>query len=334
MDFEKVKTYIGQADQLLTLQESRLIGGRQEGVRLVEVDNGSGLHVSILPDRCMDFYQIRYKGQNMNYISPAGIVAPQYYDGRDIQFLRSFAAGFLTTCGMQNIGGPSDYDGKEHGLHGRLANTPAEEFSAAREVIGGVPAAVIKGRMREAVLFGENFTLQRMITIPYGKNEINFTDTVTNQGYKKNQYMLLYHFNYGYPLLDENAELSLDTENVEPRGAHAATCTAQWRKVEPPQDGFEEMCYFHKIKTNGEGRASYSLYNPGPNIGVKVEYDGLLLDNFCQWKMFGKGEYVMGLEPANTPLDGHKEAKAKGLMKYLEPQESVQLTFKISFFEK
>lgn len=334
MRFSDERAYIGDVQQLLTLQESKLCGGRQEGVRIVQVHNGADLQISVLPDRCMDFYQIRYKGKNLNYITPAGIVSPVYYDERGLEWLRSFAAGFLTTCGLQNIGGPDLYEGKEHGLHGRIANTPAEGFSARYENQDGVPAAVLQGTMREAVLFGENFTLERKITVPYGKNEIVFSDTVTNRGFRRNHYMLLYHFNYGYPLLSEDTQLTLETEDVAPRNAHAAAHAESWQKVLPPQDDFEEMCYFHKVKKDEKGRARYSLYNPRENIGVELEYDGELLDNFCQWKMFGKGEYVMGLEPANTLLDGFDLAKEKGLLHYLEAGESVTLDFVIRFFEK
>ena len=45
----------------------------------------------------------------------------------------------------------------------------------------------------------------------------------------------------------------------------------------------------------------------------------------------GAGDYVMGLEPGNSTIDGIEDAVANGSMKYLEAGESVDyhLTFHI-----
>lgn len=149
--------------------------------------------------------------------------------------------------------------------------------------------------MKEAVLFGENLSLRRKISFPYGQNKILLEDTVTNYSFQKTPFMLLYHFNFGYPMLDEDSVLSLDTMKVQPRSQHAAEQLEDWNKIEAPKDSFEEMCYYHTLKKDPDGFAFYSLYQPKLNIGVKIKFDVQKLDYFCQWKMFGKGEYVMGL---------------------------------------
>jgi hypothetical protein len=333
MDIRKQLEYVGDISQLISLRESRLSGGRQEGVRSVEISNGSGLEATILPDRCMDFYQIRFKGHNINYISPCGIAAPQYFNDTGDRFLRNFFVGFLTTCGLQNIGVPNAYQGKEYGLHGRLSNTPAEQFHWSREITDHSLAAVLYGEMKEAVLFGENLSLRRKISFPYGENKILLEDTVTNYSFQKIPFMLLYHFNFGYPMLDEDSVLLLDSLHIQPRNQHAAEHTADWNKIETPQDSFEEMCYYHTLKKDLDGFASYSLYQPKLNIGVTIKFDAQKLDYFCQWKMFGKGEYVMGLEPMNAMLDGHTQETEQNRIKSLEPQQNMKYQFEISFFE-
>lgn len=333
MDFQNQLEYIGDLSQLISVRESRLIGGRQEGVHAVDISNGAGLEVTILPDRCMDFSQIRFKGHNINYIGPCGIAAPQYYNDIGNRFLRNFHVGFLTTCGLQNIGSPDVYQGKEYGMHGRLSNTPSEQFRWDYEITDGSPSVVLSGKMREAVLFGENLSLSRKITVPYGKNYILLEDTVTNHGFQEIPFMLLYHFNFGYPLLDEQTELSLDSEQVKPRNEHAAEHVQDWRKIESPQNSFEEMCYYHTLKKDENGFASYSLYQPKLDIGVKVKFDAEKLDNFCQWKMFGKGEYVMGLEPMNSLLDGHEQAVEQNRLKTIRSQQSITYQFQITFFD-
>ena len=331
MNLQKQIEYVGNPDQLISIQESRLTGGRQEGVRAVHISNGSGLEATVLPDRCMDFYQIRFKGQNLNYISPTGIAAPQYYIDRGDLFLRNFFVGFLTTCGLQNIGSPSIYQGREYGLHGRLSNTPADRFECRRAIEDGRLKAILSGEMKEAVLFGENLSLSRRITFPYGENKILLEDTVTNHGFQKTPFMLLYHFNFGYPLLDEGAELSLNSVKVQPRNQYAAEHVNTWDRIEAPQDTFEEMCYYHTVKKDENGFASFSLFQPKLDIGVRVQYEAQKLDHFCQWKMFGKGEYVMGLEPMNSLLEGRGEEAKQGLLKLLDPQQSLTYHFEITF---
>ena len=77
--YQEKLEHIGDLNQLMTLQEATLNGGFQDGVRIMQVENGGNLSVSVLPDRCMDLYQVRYKGKNLNYLAPCGIVAPSYY---------------------------------------------------------------------------------------------------------------------------------------------------------------------------------------------------------------------------------------------------------------
>jgi hypothetical protein len=65
--------------------------------------------------------------------------------------------------------------------------------------------------MLEARLFGENLVLGRKIICKYGENKITINDTVENLGFRKEALMLLFHFNMGYPLLDEDAILVTPT---------------------------------------------------------------------------------------------------------------------------
>ena len=57
------------------------------------------------------------------------------------------------------------------------------------------------------------------------------------------------------------------------------------------------------------------------------------LDHFVQWKMMGAGDYVMGLEPGNTTIDGIEDAIKNGSMKYLEPEESVNHEIEVQMIQ-
>lgn len=109
-DFSKRKLlkYVGDFSQLFGIKEHTLSGGKAGGVKAFDVRNGSGLEFTVLADRCLDISALSFNGINCSYISKTGIVAPEYYHEDGIGFLRSFAAGFLTTCGLRNVGSPCE----------------------------------------------------------------------------------------------------------------------------------------------------------------------------------------------------------------------------------
>lgn len=152
-----MREYIGNNSQLFDVRQYTLTDGKANGTRAISVWNGGGLSFTVLPDRCLDIAEVRYCGNNMSYITPSGIVAPQFFDPDGISWLRSFGGGFLTTCGLENIGvadGTPDLT-----MHGRIGNTPCENLCVDPDDDGlGV---TIKGTAREAVLFGCKLTLRR-----------------------------------------------------------------------------------------------------------------------------------------------------------------------------
>ena len=44
-------------------------------------------------------------------------------------------------------------------------------------------------------------------------------------------------------------------------------------------------------------------------------------------------EYVLGLEPSNSRLEGRSELRANGELKYIEPNEEKSITIEINFFD-
>lgn len=332
MQYEKQLKYVGNSQQLFSFKQYRLEGGKAQGVLGADISNGNGLDVTILPDRGMDIYQVRLNGKNLNYITPTGICAPQFYDTHGDEFLRNYFAGFLTTCGLSSIGKPSIIEGVEYGLHGRIANTPAEGLSLWEEQNEGNPVVHLKGTMREAVLFGEYLSLTREITIPYMENTITITDKVKNHRFTPSGHMILYHFNMGYPMLSEDTILHIPTAGSKTREGKAAE-KSQYERITPPAVGYEEQVYYHKPKIQANGLCGHGCFNPKQNVGVFFESDPSHLGEFIQWNMFGAGEYVLGLELANAKVDSRKVAKEDGTLKYLGPGEEVTYRHKISFVD-
>lgn len=332
MEFLKEKEYVGDLRQLMPYKVYTLSGGRMDGVRAVDISNGADIEITILPDRCMDIYSLRVGGKSLNFLTQAGITHPAYYQGGSMDWLKAFSGGFLTTCGLKNIGSPSAYNGKEYGLHGTISTSPAENFSINLEQDALGPVITLTGTVNETELFGGILSLTRTFRIRYGSEEIEMTDRIQNNGFKQQFYMILYHYNMGYPLLSEHAKLELDSAEMRPRDSHAEKYADKWQEIWPPADSFREMCYYHSLRTDGGQvplrRAAIS--NPVTGLRAEIKYQSAHLDHFVQWKLFEKGTYVMGLEPCNATIDGVADAAENKSLKSLEPGEFTENKFVIT----
>lgn len=313
--------YIGHTNQIYGVEQMRLEGGKGDGMRMLIVRNACGLEFSVSLDRCADIVKLSFKGVNYSYFAPCGYVSPQYYDKDGIGFLKSFSAGFITTCGLTAVGNPCVDDGEQTGLHGTVSNTPCENFGWHIENDN----IIIKAWVRDASLFGHQLVLEREYTVPVFKNEIHMTDTIRNISSRVSPIQVLYHCNMGYPLLSENAQLTIPAESVTPRNEHSASGIDNCLVVEKPQSDFEEMCFYHNFK----GNAEVTLYNPDIKKGLIMRYNADNMKYFTQWKMMGIHEYVMGLEPGNCNPDGRDIMRADGTLEFINPDET--RTFNLSF---
>jgi hypothetical protein len=313
--------YVGDFSQVFGIKEYILADGKAKGVKAFDVKNGSGLEFTLIADRCLDIAGLSFKGINCSYITKAGIVAPEYYDANGIGFLRSYFAGFLTTCGLRNVGSPCEENGEVFPLHGRISNIPAEEVCATTEWTDGGPVLTISGKMKEARLFGENLILGRTITCRYGENKIILQNTIENCGFKREALMLLFHFNMGYPLLDENAILVTSTGILTPRDQDAIDGEATFSQCQAPTPDYAEQVFYHNLKANPNGETSVALINKKLNLGAAIHFNKNQLFNFTQWKQMGEGDYVMGMEPCNCYVGGRTDPRNADIREYLEPGE-------------
>jgi hypothetical protein len=311
----------GDASQILGVKEYVLEGGRARGVRAVDVKNGSGLELTVLPDRGMDIAWLSCCGRNFSYIGSPGVVAPEYYGASGFDWLRSFTAGFLTTCGLRNVGSPCTDGDEEFGLHGRASNSPAEAACADVDWSGERPSIVVSGRMREARVFGENLARSRKITVPCGRNVLVIEDRVENLGFREEAFSILFHFNLGYPLLDACSRVLAPSKTTRPRAESMRPGLGRWSFAEKPTPGIAEEVFYHELRGDARGRTCVALVNEEAKLGVALRFDLRALPNFTQWKMMGEGEYVMGLEPCNCLVEGRVATREAGMLERLAPGE-------------
>ena len=318
--------YIGHENQIFGVEEYRLQGTKGDGMRFLQVRNGKGLELQISLDRCGDLSRVTFKGDNMGYFAPCGYVHPSYYDKDGIGFLKSFTAGFLTTCGLWAVGSPCTDEGEELPLHGTISNTPCEKY-CYYEKDGKL---YINLTVRDAVLFARKMLLERQYCISLDENSVVLTDKVTNIGSEETPFEMLYHCNMGYPLLSENSVIEIPAESVTARNEHAQSDIENCLKAQKPTKGYEEMCFYHKLS----GTAKVSIKNPDINKCMTMTYDTKSLPFFTQWKMMGEYDYVMGLEPGNCHPDGRDVMRKQGLLEFLAPDESKTHIIKFDFTEE
>jgi galactose mutarotase-like enzyme len=314
---------VGSIAQLAGIKALEAADGVERGVRIFQVDTGSGLSFRVLADRALDISACSYKGVPLAWLSPSGEAHPSYYEAQELGWLRTFQGGLVATCGLDQFGAPSTDHGEAFGLHGRVSNVPAQQVSYGAYWEGEEYELDITGNVRQARLFGENLLLERKITTRLGSKRIRIDDTVTNEGFSPQPHMILYHCNLGFPLLDEGARLHLEADETVPRDGVAEAGLHEWRRFQPPTPGYLEQVFRHVAKADNEGMVRVVLENPGLGLSLALSYDKASLPHLFQWKMMGEGAYVLGLEPANSSgIEGRAIARQREDLPYLEPGES------------
>lgn len=323
-----MKQYIGHPLQVRGAECFSLCGGKGDGMKYLSVRNGLGLELLVSLDRCADLTRVTFCGKNMGYFSPCGHVAPTYYDKDGTGFLKSFTAGFFTTAGLRAVGSPCTDDGETLPLHGTIGNTPVDTYS----VDESDKCIAIKTVIRDCVIFGAKLVMERTYTVSYVENTFTVRDTVTNEADDKSPYMILYHCNMGYPLLSEKCEVVIPNSGYKARNEHAERFKDSALVMEEPTALYEECCYYFDVSEKN-GKASVGIFNPEISAGLVISYDKKELPYFTEWKMMGKKDYVLGLEPGNCTPDGRDVLRKEGRLAFLEPDESATTEVTFTFFD-
>jgi len=327
--------YTGIMAQLGGIRPFELSAGRERGVRGFELTTGTGFAFTVLADRALDITRASFRGRSLVYLAPAGEVHPAYYEPQGIGWLRTFPAGLLTTCGLSSLGSPTTDDGEELGLHGRISNLPMEELGYWGEWVGDEYLLHITGSLREGVVFGNPLRLTRHITSKLGSNSLLIEDTVENIGGQPTPHMMLYHCNFGFPLLAPSSELVTTSRRVTPRDEEAASGLAVYNHFQPPTPGYAEQVFYHDMVSDNEGNVRMALINPelDGRLGCYLCYRQQQLPRFIQWKMMGHGSYALGLEPANCYVEGRAKERESGTLLLLQPGEIISYHLEIGVLD-
>ena len=326
------KNWIGKVSnpaQIGGIETSVLDNGAGRGTRIAWINTGTGLRYKVVLDRAMDIAEAFHNEHSLAWLSHGGITAPEPHINAGLDWLRTFGGGLLTTCGLTHVGGPEHDEFGERGIHGPISNLPADIESIIQpDPLAGNLDFSITGRMRESRVFGPNLELKRTISGTLGQPSIQIRDTVTNRANTPAPHMMLYHFNFGWPLVDEETRLLWTGDWQAREGGindQIFRNSHDFRTCPAPLDshnGTGEAVAFIDPTPNAAGQCVAGLFNESLGLALTLRFQKSQLPWLTNWQHWGRGEYVTGIEPGTHPPIGQAKARADGSLLFLEPGES------------
>ncbi|MDX9881160.1 MAG: aldose 1-epimerase family protein [Prolixibacteraceae bacterium] len=332
---------ISNLHQVGGIETSILDNGTEKGVRIAWINTGSGLRFKVVLDRAMNIADAFYNQFSLAWLSHLGITPGNITTASGMNWLHSFSGGLFTTCGLTHIGGPEKDEFGERGLHDRISHIPALVESIVQpDLRTGNLRMSITGRMLQSAVFGPHIELKRTIAVELGCPKINITDEVTNLGNEPTPHMLLYHFNFGWPLITEGTKLLWEGK-WESRGSQAdnfifnvnnnfKTCTTSIEE----HKGNGESVAFIDINPDSSGICECAIYNPYIKLGIKLRFKKEQLPWLTNWQHWGRNEYVTALEPGTHPPIGQSKARKEGSLIFIHPGETREYNLELEVVHK
>jgi galactose mutarotase-like enzyme len=305
-----------------------LHGGVREGVDTIEIDNGKFRFV-VVPTRGMGLWKAWLGKTEIGWQSPVkGPVHPQFVplgDPSGLGWLEGFDE-LMCRCGLESNGAPDMGPNgvPKYPLHGRIANRPAHHLEVAADSDSGEIA--VTGTVDETRFLFQKLRLKATYRTKAGQNGLTIVDEVTNLSGDSAELQLLYHVNFGPPILDPGAHVVVPAKRVVPRDARAAEGISSWDSYPNEQAGFAEQVYFFELAADRDGKTQVLLKNAHSNMGVSLRYSTKQLPYFTLWKntqTMADG-YVTGLEPGTNFPNPRSFEGQQGRVVKLKPGETVK----------
>lgn len=288
----------------LAVRARRLHGGFREGVLLVELVAGE-TRLFVLPDRGLGIWKMLSGPVELGWQSPVkGPVHPSFVRVDEPSGL-GWLAGFdelVCRCGLISNGAPElDASGRlAYGLHGRIANLPADDVHVVLDEVAGT--ITLTGVVDETRFLQHSLRMTTTLTLRADRPQVAWTDLVENRSDRPAETQMLYHCNFGQPLLGDGSHLVAAVEELAPRDAAAVGDVLTWNRYTAPQPGRGEQVHFCRVRPGEDRMASAMLVSPGGDHAAVLSWDAQTLPCFTLWKNLGglADGYVTGLEPATN----------------------------------
>lgn len=334
---------VDQADQVpWSVRKERLRGGPRDGVDLIEVVAGD-LSVSVCPTRGMGIWRGGYQGWKLGWDAPVrGPVHPSLINLDElggIGWLKGFDE-WIVRCGLNNNGAPAtdrlfDNTGAEQSmalpLHGRIANTPAHQVEVRIEP-GPPLTIVIAGEVDESMLFFPQLRLATELRVEPGSRRMVLRDRVTNFRSVPAELELLYHCNFGPPLLEKGSTFAAPIERLAPINQIAAQALDGWDRYPEPTPGMIEQCYLMTLRADPKTSKTVAmLANSAGDKACAFRFSTRQMPCFTLWKnpVALSDGYVTGLEPGTDYPNAKPFERSQGRVLQLPPGTSHEIEMEI-----
>jgi hypothetical protein len=285
-----------------SVKESFGMPGTAAPERLLTVRLFDSLEFEVLPGRGFDLGDTWLRGIPLSWFSPVRD-ARALPSPTGTEWLTRFTGGLLTTCGFGTIGSP----GNGEGLHGTASHLPADEVSWRISEQGAVS---LDGVIESVALFGASFRVRRSIhAAPAGEgmSRLTITDAVTNIGPEEAPLSMLYHLNFGAPLVAPGSSVLIDSATVTASAPHPEV--PDWSVLPEPARHLAEAVFEHTgVAVGANGLARATVLSSARDLGVVVEWSPGTLPRLHQWVFPARGRWALGIEPATAPLFGPDRA--------------------------
>lgn len=329
-DYEKSENL---GENACSVKRRTLRGGVREGVDTIEVDNGKFRFV-VVPTRGMGLWKAWLGKTEFGWSSPVkGPVHPNYVPVTDpggLGWLEGFDE-LMCRCGLESNGAP------EHGpngvlkypLHGRIANRPAHHVELTIDDATG--ELRVTGLVDETRFLFQKLRLKSTYATRPGQSGLRIIDEVTNLSGNPAELQLLYHINFGPPILDPGAKLVVPAKSVVPRDARAAEGISSWYSYPNEEAGFNEQVYFFDLLADSAGMTGVLLKNAHGTEGVSLRYARQQLPCFTLWKNtpLAADGYVTGLEPGTNFPNPRSFEGQQGRVVKLKPGQTASFAVEL-----
>lgn len=322
-------------DKTFSIKQRVLHGGKQEGVRVIDIDNGV-MTITLIPTRGMDIFEVKSGDIRLGWDSPVKeIVNPAFIELESRNGL-GWLDGFnemMVRCGFEWTGHPGiDDDGQLLSLHGRAGNTPASTVIV--DIADEAPYTItVKGSVYEKTFKKNDYEVWAGLSVVPGEKSFALHDELTNLGDYENEYQIIYHSNYGQPLLEDGAKFSAAIKEVSPFNQRAVGEMKTWNQYAGPTVDYDETVYNIVPYADANGKTLAMLENKAGDKGIAVGFDVEQLPVLTMWKNTDtlKQGYVTGIEPGTSYAYNRKYQRDLGLVPKIKAGETKKfdLTFTI-----
>ncbi len=320
--------YIGNNYQVGGTRHYMLTQGYADGCRCIDVRTGSGFEYTVVCDRGMDISLASYRGVNLPFLTENMEANPTFYDSQGSEWIKTFSGGLLTTCGPTHLG-PSCTDGGETlGLHGRWSSLPGRQVCDMTDFDEG--KIEIAGTLVDSSPFGHKLKIKRKIKSEFGQSFVIIEDSIKNEGSKPTPLNILYHINFGYPLLDETATVHVCSDSCCGYDDYSRQRMNEQGSVKSPCGENCEKNYLHTF-SQSDGSVTVWIHNKNilDGLAVYITFDCRSLPYLTQWVLEDIKDYVLALEPASVPCESRNILREKGLLPFINSGEEVDFSVKI-----